>query len=200
MLKRSCKKIYASVFDYNGIEFVDYHDKYKILGNQTYNSLCERVQMHPNSIIIVDDIDQMHSSCLNIMRQIFKEGRISTPSGETVDFSSCIFFMTTKSSNSSAEMGFHSSKNQSTPLVPASLSGCSFEKIFLKKMSKKDLVRVFARRIRSISDSLNDPSVMKNYCPWDIRKFINNNCQNEDEILEDFDEVFEKQVVEALYN
>lgn len=197
-LRRSSRKICASVFDYSGIEFVDYYDKYKILGNQTNNSLCERVQMHPNSVIIIDDIDQMHSSCLAIMRQILKEGRISTPSGETVDFSSCIFLFTTKSISGGSSMGFNTIQRELSPFLPDLIKSCEHKSFLLKKLSLKDLVRIFHSRIEKIKSSTGDTSLLPEFTLWEIRKFIYKHCRGSKDVIKSFEDAFDKHVVQAL--
>ena len=107
LLKNSLQKYGANVLSYSGVHFADAFAPHKIAtahGNNT--SLCEKVLISPNSIIIIDDFHKVNDSAISLFNQIFKQGKFQMSNGDMADFTHCKIFLTSAISNSEASMGF----------------------------------------------------------------------------------------------
>ena len=50
--------------------------------------------MHPNSIILLDELEKAHPSVINLFLQILDEGFVTNAKGEKIDFKNTYIFMT----------------------------------------------------------------------------------------------------------
>ena len=64
-----------------------------ILG-QTKISLVDKIKANPYTVVLFDEIEKAHPQILDLFLQIFDEGRLTSNSGETVDFTNTIITCT----------------------------------------------------------------------------------------------------------
>lgn len=50
--------------------------------------------MHPNAIILLDELEKAHPSVINLFLQILDEGFVTNAKGEKIDFKNTYIFMT----------------------------------------------------------------------------------------------------------
>lgn len=56
--------------------------------------LSEAVRRHSHCVVLLDEIEKAHSSVLDILLQIFEDGRLTDGEGRTIDFTNTIIIMT----------------------------------------------------------------------------------------------------------
>jgi ATP-dependent Clp protease ATP-binding subunit ClpA len=153
-LKDGLEKNGASVIYYSGTQLSDSYAPYKIISEHGKNTtLCEKVVMNPNCVIIIDDFEDIHFSCVDLFLQILKEGRLQMSNGDVADFSNCKFVFTCKSDESSS-MGFNSQKENLGPKVNKKLSELVEKTLFLSNPSPRDLRRITYNRLNKIKSGL----------------------------------------------
>lgn len=64
--------------------------------------LTDAVRRNPYTVLLIDEVDKAHPEVMNIMLQLFDEGRLSDSMGRVVDFSNVVVIMT---ANLPAERG-----------------------------------------------------------------------------------------------
>ncbi|MFQ5766797.1 MAG: ATP-dependent Clp protease ATP-binding subunit [Acidobacteriota bacterium] len=64
------------------------------VGHEEGGVLTERVKNRPYSVVLLDEIEKAHPDILNILLQVFDEGRLQDSHGEPVDFRNAILIMT----------------------------------------------------------------------------------------------------------
>ena len=64
------------------------------VGYDEAGQLTEKVRRKPYSVILLDEIEKAHPDVLNILLQIFDDGRITDSQGRTVNFENTIIVMT----------------------------------------------------------------------------------------------------------
>ena len=65
-----------NVLSYSGVHFADNFAPHKIATSQGNNtSICEKVLISPNSVIIIDDFHKVDNSAIPLFNQIFKHGK-----------------------------------------------------------------------------------------------------------------------------
>lgn len=76
------------------------------IGYEQGGSLTEKIRRKPYSVILLDEIEKSHPEVLNLLLQLFDDGRLTDGQGRVVDFKNTIIVMT---SNIGAEY-FNESK------------------------------------------------------------------------------------------
>ncbi|MEK7556387.1 MAG: AAA family ATPase, partial [Patescibacteria group bacterium] len=64
------------------------------VGHEEGGQLTEAVRRKPYSVILIDEIEKAHSDVLNILLQVFDDGRLTDGKGRTVDFKNTLIIMT----------------------------------------------------------------------------------------------------------
>jgi ATP-dependent Clp protease ATP-binding subunit ClpC len=65
------------------------------IGHDREGELIRQLRSHPFSIVLLDEIDKAHPDVLSLFLQVFDDGRLTAPSGRTIDASNAIFILTT---------------------------------------------------------------------------------------------------------
>lgn len=155
LLKEDLEKSGANILFYNGVHFSDEFASYKITSEKNNNtSLCEKVDIHPNSIIIIDDFHKVHASAKTLFAQIFKEGKIQMSNGDIADFTNCKIFLTS-SLVESKSMGFNSDLEDPESVVFSELKQYFDCELFLHKLTERDIRRVLWQKLNKIKNSLS---------------------------------------------
>ena len=108
------------------VDMSEYMEKYSVskiigsppgyVGYEEGGQLTEKVRRRPYSVILLDEIEKANPEVLNILLQIFEEGRLTDAKGRAVSFRNTIIIMTSNvGSDYIAEMqpmGFEIEKKQ----------------------------------------------------------------------------------------
>ena len=57
-------------------------------------NVFDKIRMHPNSIVLLDELEKAHPSVINLFLQVLDEGFITNAKGEKIDFKNTYIFMT----------------------------------------------------------------------------------------------------------
>ncbi|MFA5271160.1 MAG: ATP-dependent Clp protease ATP-binding subunit [Candidatus Omnitrophota bacterium] len=63
------------------------------IGYEQESKLVSCIRANPNSIIVMDDIEEAHPDVLSLLKDIFEKGSLTTQDGETVFFSYATFIL-----------------------------------------------------------------------------------------------------------
>jgi len=154
LLENDLEKSGANILYYNGVHFSDQFAPFKIVSERNNNtSLCEKVNIHPNSIIIIDDFHKVHASAKTLFAQIFKEGKLQMNNGDIADFTNCKIFLTS-SIVESKSMGFNTNEDIPESVVFSELKQYFDCEIFFHKLNDRDIRRVLWQKLKQIKKSL----------------------------------------------
>ena len=78
------------------------------VGYDTNTSILEKVRNHPNSVILLDEIEKASSSVMKLFLQVLDEGVIRDSSGRNIYFDNSIIFMTSNLGCTGSSIGFNS--------------------------------------------------------------------------------------------
>ena len=85
------------------------------VGHEEGGQLSEQVRRKPYSVVLFDEIEKAHPDVVQIMLQIFEEGRLTDSLGREIDFRNTIIIMTTNVGAAAIQrqnkMGFGAAKN-----------------------------------------------------------------------------------------
>jgi ATP-dependent Clp protease ATP-binding subunit ClpC len=63
-------------------------------GRQEHQSLIMAVRQQPFSVVLLDEIEKAHPNVLNLLLQLFDEGKLTDSAGKAVSFKDCIIIVT----------------------------------------------------------------------------------------------------------
>lgn len=185
-LKDSLEKSGVNVLDYSGVHFSDEFAKFKILPEVMNNtSLCEKINIHPNSVIIIDDFHKLHPSVKSLFAQILKDGKLQMSNGDIADFSNVKIFVTSGVENTSS-MGFNSNKESPTSSIFKELLSLVDCNVLLQKVKKKDIFRILYNKLQKINDDLRLNNIEVIFTLNFLKKFARSSKN-----LVDFEERFD---------
>lgn len=196
-LKDGLEKNGASVIYYSGAQLTDAYAPYKIISEQGKNTtLCEKVVMNPNCVIIIDDFNDIHYSCVDLFSQILKEGKLQMSNGDVADFSNCKFIFTCGADESSS-MGFNSLKENLGPKLNKKLLALMEKSFFLSSPLPKDLRRIVYNRLNKIKIGLSFHDVNFNFNFKFIKNLVEKN-KCEENCVEMVNDAIEKDIVDEI--
>jgi len=182
ILRENFERSGANTLSYSGIHFSDAYASQKVIsGVSSGSSLCEKILIYPNSIILIDDFDSIHPSVVNLFSEIFKEGKLELPNGDCADFSNCKFFLTSRKASNN-KLGFNSSKETSESVIPTELCSSFNSNLFLHKLDEKALRRVLWHKLTKIKKSLNIKNVELDFDFNFLKSFVKENSSKRHEI------------------
>jgi ATP-dependent Clp protease ATP-binding subunit ClpC len=174
LMKDVLEKDGANVLSYNGVHFSDDFAPYKIVSERNNNtSICEKIIIHTNSVIIIDDFHKVHPSAKTLFAQIFKEGRLQMNNGDIADFSNCKIFITS-SVVETKSMGFNSDSENPVSAVFSELKQYFDCDIFLHKLNQRDIRRVLWHKLKEIKNALIINEVKFSFNFNFIKRFCSN--------------------------
>ena len=146
------------------------------------------MNIHPNSVIIIDDFHKVHISVKTIFAQILKEGKIQMSNGDIADFSNSKIFVTSGIQNDNS-MGFNSSSETPVSSVFQELISLFDCNVFLRSLRKKDIFRVLWHKLKKINSDLQINDIEVIFSLKFLKKFA-----KESKSLIDFEKRFEERI------
>ena len=161
LLKDSLQKRGVNVLSYSGVHFADAFAPHKIASSQgTNTSICEKISISPNSVLIIDDFHKIDNSAIPIFNQIFKHGNFQMTNGDIADFSNCKIFLTCALSSSQSSMGFQAlEKTKENLLIHPDILSQIDDYFILKELNDKDLRRLLWMKLKRLKNRLKDNNI-----------------------------------------
>ena len=180
LLKGSLERNSVDVLSYSGVHFSDSYAPHKIAASNGHNtSICEKVLISPNSVIIIDDFHKVNPTAIPLFNQIFKHGQLQMSNGDIADFTHCKIFLTSAISSSQSSMGFQKVLSDKDDLIihPDILSLVD-ECFSLKELDKKGLRKLLSFKLHRLKNRLKDNDIELTF-DFDYIKEIVNQIQKE---------------------
>ncbi|CAL8109956.1 unnamed protein product [Orchesella dallaii] len=86
------------------IDMSEYHDKHSVarfigappgyVGHEEGGQLTKRLTKFPKAVVLFDEVEKAHPDVLNVLLQLFDEGRMTDGQGKTIECKEAIFVMT----------------------------------------------------------------------------------------------------------
>lgn len=101
-------------------EYMEKHSVSKLIGSppgyvgfDEAGQLTEKVRRRPYSVVLFDEIEKAHPDVMNILLQIFDEGRINDSQGRSVSFENTVIVMTSNAGSTDRDTGVGFNKTDS---------------------------------------------------------------------------------------
>lgn len=82
------------------------------VGYKSNKTLLDKIKFNPYSVILLDEIEKASPSVMKLFLQVFDEGFMTSSTGEVIDFSHSIIFMTSNLGSDRGMIGFSGSKKE----------------------------------------------------------------------------------------
>jgi len=140
-------------------------------------TLLEQVRRHKNSLVLIDEVEKMHESILDLFLNMLDEGKIKMANGEEVDFTNTIIIFTgnigTKELKNTIKIGFgkegeENDEAQRTQDIVMKSVKSYFRPEFLNRLNKvivfnplgkKELEKIFVLELDKIKKQLNKSNI-----------------------------------------
>jgi ATP-dependent Clp protease ATP-binding subunit ClpC len=144
------------------------------IGYDEGGQLVEAVRKKPHSIILLDEIEKAHPDVLDLLLQIFEEGKLTDGSGRTADFRDTIIIMTSNIGienfdNKKETLGFGAEpviKDHYSEVLKSVKKYFKIELInrldkiiVFNKLNKNDIEEIFDKEIEKINGKMVDRKI-----------------------------------------
>ncbi|MBQ7107207.1 MAG: ATP-dependent Clp protease ATP-binding subunit [Clostridia bacterium] len=162
-------------------EFMEKHSVSRLIGAppgyvgyDEAGQLTEKVRRKPYSVILLDEIEKAHPDVLNILLQIFDDGRVTDAQGRVVNFENTIIVMTSNagSDKQGSAIGFAKSETDiskekalkalSEFLRPEFLARID-EIVVFTPLSEESLVRISALMLDELKSVMYEKNIEMTY-------------------------------------
>ena len=162
-------------------EFMEKHSVSRLIGAppgyvgyDEAGQLTEKVRRKPYSVILLDEIEKAHPDVLNILLQIFDDGRVTDAQGRVVNFENTIIVMTSNagSDKQGSAVGFAKSETDiskekalkalSEFLRPEFLARID-EIVVFTPLSEESLVRISALMLDELKSVMYEKNIEMTY-------------------------------------
>ena len=163
LAKLFSNKISSNIIKIDGSEYSESHTVSKLIGSPAgyigyddNKNIFESIKNNPFSVIILDEIDKMHSSIINLFYQILDEGKITDSKGDIIYFNNCIIIMTTNIGFSN-NIGFNNTRmNNLKEYFGIEFINRIDSIIGFSKLDKDSINGIIEKDIRKIKEKYKD--------------------------------------------
>lgn len=139
------------------------------VGYDNGGELTNAVREHPQSVVLLDEVEKAHPDIWNTFLQVFDDARLTDGQGETTDFSHCVFILTgnlgTKEAENMKTAGFGESTVNDEETVYMKAMRDFFRPEFINrldgicvfnKLRREDYARIVRIKLHEISGIIKD--------------------------------------------
>lgn len=139
------------------------------VGYDNGGELTNAVREHPQSVVLLDEVEKAHPDIWNTFLQVFDDARLTDGQGETTDFSHCVFILTgnlgTKEAENMKTAGFGESTANDEETVYMKAMRDFFRPEFINrldgicvfnKLRREDYARIVRIKLHEISGIIKD--------------------------------------------
>ena len=133
-----------------------------------YKLLINKIQQHPNCLLLLDEIEKAHSNIYDVFLQVMDSGKITSSSGKSVNCQNIILMMTTNAGATELEknsIGFFDTNTSSNDdVVINKIFSPEFRNridsiIKFKKLDNDTVLKVVNKIIFELQDKLTEKKI-----------------------------------------
>jgi len=175
--KQLSKQLGVELVRFDMSEYQEKHSVAKLIGSppgyvgheDSAGQLIERLQEHPNCVLLLDEIEKAHPDVSQILLQVMDNGKITGSNGKEADARNCVLILTTNLGAKAAEkssIGFDSEDGEQTyedtefkqffaPEFRNRLDGV----ITFAKLGKEVMMKIVGKFLVELKDMVRDKGV-----------------------------------------
>ncbi len=164
-------------------EYKEGHSISKIIGSppgyigfDSKETVLDTIKRRPYAIMLLDEIEKASSNVLKLFLQVFDEGFMTSTTGEKIDFSHVIIFMTSNLGMDTKSIGFNENENLVFDRIKSFLGIELFNRISevvqFSSLNEEDIRKIIVNKLTDIVERKNLNKVLST----DIVNKIINRC------------------------
>ncbi len=160
-----CKALAEFLFDdetaMQRIDMSEYMEKHSVarlvgappgyVGYDDGGKLTEAVRRRPYQVILLDEVEKSHPDVLNILLQVFEDGRLTDGQGRTVDFKNTLIILT---SNLGSDLLAHQKEDHDSSEIKEGIMEIVRETFRPEFINRLDEIILFHRLFRDQMDAI----------------------------------------------
>lgn len=147
-------------------EFMEQHSVARLLGSPPGyighgegGELTEPIRLNPYKLVLFDEIEKAHPLVLDILLQIFDDGRLTDSKGQTINFKNTLIIMTSnmkveRTSNLSPEQADEASRSQLAAKLRPEFVGRIDELVFFDPLNDSHLKNLLNKYLKQLNQRL----------------------------------------------
>ena len=163
---------------YDMSEYMEQHSVSKLIGappgyvgfaegGAGAGKLINDVEETPNCIVLLDEVEKAHPSVMNLLLQVMDDGKLSSSTGKTADFSNVILIMTSNlgaSQRSKLAIGFNTDNDDASKVAVEKFFAPEFRNrldavVEFKNLEKEHIDRIVDKIMAEINTMLKPKKV-----------------------------------------
>ena len=163
---------------YDMSEYMEQHSVSKLIGappgyvghaegGAGSGQLINDVEETPNCIVLLDEVEKAHPSVMNLLLQVMDDGRLTSSTGKTADFSNVILIMTSNlgaAQQSKSAIGFTNSNEGASYEAVKKFFSPEFRNrldgtVEFVSLERKHIDMIVTKTINEINDMLRDKNI-----------------------------------------
>jgi ATP-dependent Clp protease ATP-binding subunit ClpA len=169
----------ATLVRFDMSEYMEKHSVAKLVGappgyvgHEEGGGLTDAVKKHPQSVVLLDEIEKAHPDILNVLLQVLDYGKLTDSHGRTTDFSNTVIILTTNAGAremDSGSVGLVSSISSNTKESKADKAIKNFFSpefrnrldaiIHFNKLREREIVKIVQKNLVELEEKLNHKKV-----------------------------------------
>ena len=148
-------------------EYMEAHNVSRLIGSPPGyvgygegGELTEAIRHKPYSVVLLDELEKAHPRVLDILLQLFEDGRLTDGKGRTVDFRNCLIIMTSNLALDLATPADEASDDELRDALARELRpefvGRIDEVVAFRSLGRKNLENLMDRFTGELNQRLND--------------------------------------------
>lgn len=129
--------------------------------------LINEVEETPNCIVLLDEVEKAHPSVMNLLLQVMDDGKLTSSTGKTADFSNVILIMTSNlgaAQRSKQAIGFSTSNDDASKIAVEKFFTPEFRNrldavVEFQNLSKDHIIMIVDKSINELNSLLSDKNV-----------------------------------------
>ncbi len=129
--------------------------------------LINEVEETPNCIVLLDEVEKAHPSVMNLLLQVMDDGKLTSSTGKTADFSNVILIMTSNlgaTQRSKQAIGFSNSNDDASKIAIEKFFSPEFRNrldavVEFTNLSKDHIVMIVDKAINELNIMLDEKNV-----------------------------------------
>jgi ATP-dependent Clp protease ATP-binding subunit ClpA len=184
LCRQLAKNLDVKLRKYDMSEYMESHSVSKLIGAPPgyvghaeggigSGKLINDVEETPNCIVLLDEVEKAHPSVMNLLLQVMDDGRLTSSTGKTADFSNVILIMTSNlgaSQRSKQAIGFSNDNNDASKVAIEKFFSPEFRNrldavVEFKNLEKQHIDLIVDKIMAEINEMLKDKMVRISLTP-----------------------------------
>jgi ATP-dependent Clp protease ATP-binding subunit ClpA len=129
--------------------------------------LINEVEESPNCIVLLDEVEKAHPSVMNLLLQVMDDGKLTSSTGKTADFSNVILIMTSNlgaAQRSKQAIGFSNNNDDASKIAIEKFFSPEFRNrldavVEFKNLDKDHILMIVDKAVRELNSMLEEKNI-----------------------------------------